>query len=269
VTLGVVTLAWALSTPALAAPGDPFGGDDTGCAASTKLGNSCAKAVLVTIVKLRRSVLGCHLTQAGQAFKTGMGTPGFSNQEELCEVGNPQNSAKAKFDGRIANLAARGCDATVIANANAARDVILADQTTPGSMDALNGAFFCDPTSGNLIDPGGDDAGYIPSTDDHYKCSVVVAKAWSKLDTYVSKCHYRMGLAVFADRPFDEDACEDGDPSRSALARYNATVGKYIAAGICPPCLADAGPTSALSLGTTRVSEADADLGDTYVCPGP
>jgi hypothetical protein len=264
-----MTLTWALATPALAAPGDPLGGDDTGCAASTTVGNRCAKAVLVTLVKLRRSVIGCHLTQAGQAFQTGMGTPGFSNAEENCEVGNPSQSAKAKFDAKIAALAAKGCDAGVIANANAARDVILADQTTSGSLDALNGAFFCDATSGNLIDPGGDDAGYIPSTADNYKCSVAVAKAWTKLDTLVARCHHKLGAAVFASRVFDEDACEDGDPSRSALARYDTVVGKYIGLGICPPCLANPGPTSALALGTSLVSDADAALGDVYVCPGP
>jgi hypothetical protein len=253
--------------PAWAAPGDPFGDDDTGCAPTTKQGLSCAKKVHSLVNKLRRTVLKCHLTHATHAFKNGMGTPGFSNAEENCEIGPSATSAKAKFDDKIASLAAV-CDATVIANANARRDVILGDQNVVGSLDNLNSTFFCDPTSGNLIDPGGDDGGYIPANDNNYKCSVVVAKLWSKLDTAVYKCHTKMAASVWAGKPFDEEACEDTG-IKSALARYDTYLNKYITAGICPPCLTDAGPTNAAALGTSTVADGDAQLGEVYVCPGP
>ena len=114
--------------------------------------------------------------------------------------------------------------------------------------------------------PGGDDGGYIPSTPEHYKCSLAVAKLWYRLDGYVSKCHTKLAASVWANKPFDEEACEEvGD--YSALGKYNAGVGKYIQAGICPPCLAN--PPGALGLGTSTVSDADANLQEVYICPGP
>lgn len=250
--------------PALAAPGDPFGGDDAGCVPSTKLGLICAKKALATLVKLRASVLKCHLTMAGLAFQTGHSSPGFSNSEDNCEDGNPSNSAKAKFDARMAALAGIGCDATLLANANARGATILADQGTTGSMDALNGTFFCDATSGDLLDPGGDDAGYIPATAANYKCSVVVAKAWAKLDKYLYSCHTKAAAVGFKSGIFDEEACEDTG-LKSAHAKYDAYVNRYIAAGICPPCLVSGAPT----LGTDTVAGADADLDEVYICPGP
>jgi hypothetical protein len=260
--LGYLLMAAA---PALAAPGDPFGGDDTGCVPSTKLGLSCAKKVGTVVFKLKRAVLKCHLTQAELAFKTGHSSPGFDNSEEHCEVGNPSNSAKAKFDEKIAQYAASGCSATVIANANTTRDEILADQNTAGSLDELNGLFFCDSASGALIaDTTGadqDEGGWIPNTPENFKCSVAVAKAWSKLDGYVLKCHQKMAAYGFKGTSvFDEESCES-----LALSKYSAAVNKYVSGGICPPCLASNGP----ALGPATVATADANLEDVYVCPAP
>src|SRR6266446_3668532 len=169
-------LALAGGPAALAAPGDPLGGDDTGCAPTTMAGLGCAKKVESLLYKLRAGIVKCHITMAGQAFKTGMSTNGFSNAEDNCSVGPSNTSVKAKFDDRIDTLESNGCDATVIANARAARDTLLGDQSVTGSLDALNGTFFCDATSGNLLDPGGDDAGYIPASADNFKCDVVIAK---------------------------------------------------------------------------------------------
>lgn len=265
----LVAVAFLLSAvPALPAPGDPLGGDDTGCAPSTKLGLICGKKVLGSITKLEQSLIKCHLTQVGHAFQNGTGTPGFGNAEDNCSVGPSSTSAKAKFDARIAVLAAKGCDATVIANANAARDVILGDQTMVGSMDSLNGTFFCDATSGNPIDPGGDDAGFIPATDDNFKCEVSVAKGWRKLIKYLYTCHSKQAVTVYKGGVFDEEACEDTG-GKSGLDKYNARVNKLIAAGICPSCVTDAGTTNALALGTSTVADADANLQNVYICPGP
>jgi hypothetical protein len=258
-TLGCVLAA----APALAAPGDPLGGDDTGCTPSTKLGVSCAKKVHKLLVKLRYSVIKCHLTQADHAFKNGSGTEGFSNAEENCEIGPSNTSAKNKFNAKLASYLANGCDATVVANAEAARDVILGDQSVVGSMDNLNAAFFCDATSGNLIDPGGDDGGYIPATPENFKCSAVVAKSWSKLDAYLYKCHAKLAASVFTNRVFDEEVeCED-----RYAPRIDAAIQKYITAGFCPPCLAD--PPGALGLTADLRTSSDANLQDVYICPGP
>jgi len=264
-----IASAFLLSAvPALPMPGDSLGGDETGCAPSTKLGLSCGKKVLGLVTKLEQSLIKCHLTQAGHAFQNGMGTPGFGNAEDNCSVGPSSTSAKAKFDARIALLAAKGCDGTVLANANTARDLILGDQTVVGSMDNLNGTFFCDATSGNPIDPGGDDAGFIPANDDNYKCEVGVAKGWYKLIKYLYTCHAKLAGAVYKGGVFDEEACEDTG-GNSGLDKYNALVNKLIAAGICPSCVTDAGTTNALALGTSTVAGADANLQNVYICPGP
>jgi hypothetical protein len=263
-----IALACLVAAPAWAAPGDPFGGDDTGCAPTTSQGLSCARKAHILLAKLKRSVLGCHLTQAGLAFKAGEGQPGFSNAEENCEIGPSEKSAKAKFDAIMAKLAF-ACDATVVANANARRDVILGDENVIGSLDNLNATFFCDATSGNEIDPGGDDGGWIPSVPEHYKCSVSIAKLWSKLDASVAKCHDKLAVSIYGGKPFDEDACEDVG-EKSALARYNAKVAKLVLYGICPPCLVDPmAPTNATTLGLATVADGDNQLGDIFVCPGP
>jgi hypothetical protein len=256
-----------VAAPVLAAPGDPLGGDDTGCAPSTKLGLNCAKKTLAILTKLRKAVISCHLKQADLAFKAGEAQPGFGEAEENCEIGPSATSAKNKFDGYLAKLAASGCDATVLANAAATGDVLLGGDDVPGSLDSLNATFFCDPTSGEEIDPDGDDGGFIPATEENFKCSAAVAKYWAKHNYYVDRCHMKLAAAIFVGKPFDEEACEETDPRTSALARYNAGVGKYIAAGYCPPCLAD--PPGALGLGTGTIADADASLEDVYICPGP
>ena len=263
-----IALACLVAAPVWAAPGDPLGGDDTGCAPTTKQGLSCARKASALLTKLKRAVLSCHLTQANHAFKNGSGTPGFSNAEENCEVGPSGKSAKEVFDAIMAKLAF-ACDATVVANANARRDVVLGDENTVGSLDNLNATFFCDATSGNEIDPGGDDGGFIPATPENYKCSAYVAKLWSKLDTSVAKCHDKLAVSIFAGKPFDEEACEDTG-LKSALARYNDKLNRIIAYGICPPCLTDAmAPTNAAALGAATVANADSQLQEVYICPGP
>jgi hypothetical protein len=257
------------ATPVLAAPGDPLGGDDTGCAPNTLLGLTCARKVDRELGKLKARVVKCHLTQATAAFKTGMSTPGFSNAEENCEIGPSNTSAKAKFDSKMAALAGNGCDATVLANANAARDIILGDESVVGSMDNLNATFFCDATSGNEIDPGGDDGGWIPATSANLKCSITVAKSWAKLaGSSTVKCHEKLALYTFKGAFFDEELCEDTG-GKSALDKYNLKVNKAIAYNLCPPCVTDPGPTNALALGTSAVADSDADLQDVYICPGP
>lgn len=261
-------LAVGPTAAAWAAPGDPLGGDDTGCAPTTKQGLSCGLKTHALLAKLKRAVLVCHLTQAGHAFQNGMGTNGFSNAEENCEIGPSATAAKAKFDAYMAKLALI-CDPTLVANVNARGATIVGDQSTAGSMDALNATFFCDATSGNQIDPGGDDGGYIPATPENYKCSVAVAKLWSKLDYSVFKCHQKLVRSVFGGKPFDEEACEDTG-IKSALTVYDAKVNGYIASGICPPCLADPMmSTNAIALGASTVADGDAQLQEPYVCPGP
>jgi hypothetical protein len=263
ITLPAVALGVLLAAPVTAAPGDPFGGDDTGCTPTTKLGLNCAKAALSTLTKLRKAALVCHLKQEDLAFKAGEGELGFSNAEENCELGPSSNSAKNKFDARMTALIGKGCDATLIANALARGAAIVGDASTAGSLDAMSASIFCDATSGNTIEPDGDDSiGWIPATPENQKCSVSVAKLWIKLSGYADKCHTRLAASVYSNRVFDEEACES-----LYLSRYQASVGKLVQVGYCPPCLAD--PPGAAGIGTDTVAAADAELGEVYVCPGP
>ena len=155
-----IALGCLLAVPVWAAPGDPLGGDDTGCAPTTKQGLSCGLKIHALLAKLKRAALVCHLTQDGHAFQTGMGTPGFANAEDNCETGPSSQSAKAKFDAKMAKLSIL-CDPTVVANANARRDTILGNAATPGSLDSLNANAFCDATTGIEIDAG-ENIGFIP-----------------------------------------------------------------------------------------------------------
>jgi hypothetical protein len=259
----------AFATPTFAAPGDPFGGDDTGCVPADKAGLSCAKIVSSALAKLNASVIKCHIVQAGHAFQAGHSSNGFDNAEENCEEGPSNTSAKAKFDARM-EKAALVCPAAVITSANARRDTLLAGQSNPDSLDALNGSFFCDNTSGNTIaEPGGDDAGSIPSSSANFKCSAGLSKGWAKLVVTVYKCHVKAAVSGFKSSLFDEDGCEDGAPPlRSALARYNAQVQKYIDAGICPTCLTDSmSATNAFALGSAAVGDLDTQNAEIFPCP--
>lgn len=253
--------------PAAAGPGDPFGGSETGCIPSDKLGLTCGKIFTSALGKLNARVIKCHLVQAGHAFQTGHSSTGFDNAEENCSIGNPTNSAKAKFDAYQAK-ASFYCAPAVVAAMAARRDTILADASNPASLDALNGAFFCDNTTGlTIAEPGGgdaDEAGFIPADAGNYKCSVLVAKAYSKLVYSVYKCHGKAALAGFGNKPFDTDLCEETVP-KGALARYDAYVQKAIVAGICPPCLA----STASALGSAALAALDTQNAEIYPCPGP
>ena len=72
----------------------------------------------------------------------------------------------------------------------------------------------------------------------------------------------KLATSVFSNRVFHENACES-----LYLSRYQAYVGKLVTVSYCPPCLAD--PLGAAGIGTATVADADAQLGDVYICPGP
>lgn len=264
----IIALSMALVMAASALAGPPFGGDDTGCVPADKVANICGQRMAQALSKLNAKVIKCHLVQAGQAFKTNHSSPGFDNAEENCEQGPSNTSAKAKFDAVLMKYTPM-CDPVVIANTQARGAVILADQSNPDSLDALNGSFFCDDGSGlTIAEPGGDDAGFIPPAADDYKCSVAVAKAYSKLLVAVYKCHYKAAKAALLGKPFDEEGCEDVTPLKSALARYNAQVQKYIGIGGCPSCLADPpNAPAALALGANAVANLDAQNAEIFPCP--
>jgi len=261
--VGAVIAIACAAAPVFAGP--PFGGDDTGCVPDDKLGLYCGRIVTGALGKLNANIIKCHMVQEGHAFQTGHSAVGFDNAEENCTLDNPTNSAKARFDKYMVKAAAY-CAPAVVTSANARAATLLADTSNPDSLDALNGSFFCDATTGlTIADPGGgdqDEAGFIPPDAGVHKCSRVVAKAYAKLVASVHKCHYRMAAYAFAGKPFDEELCEE-TPPKGALARYNAYVQKAIDAGICPACLV----SNAAALGSDAVADLDAQLVDVFPCP--
>ena len=266
VLAGLVLGGLVAAAPAVAAPGDPFGGDLSGCVPADKQTLSCGQKYGLALTKLRKNILKCNLKQASLAFKAGEGQEGFSNADEVCQTENPSNSARAKFEAYIAKLSLL-CPAAVHAAAVARGAQALAGADTPGSMDAMNDVFFCDATSGQPIDPGGNDGGFIPSNDDNDTCSVKVAKAWVKLDASLNKCHSYDARYGLVDRPFDDDTCEF-DALRGAVSKYDTYVQRLLDAGICPPCLADSLSSNyAITLGADLETARDGENAETFPCP--
>jgi hypothetical protein len=245
----------------VAAPGDPFGGDDTGCVPATKPELGCSVKVGKLLSKLIVSVLRCHMDQGAAAFR------GAGSGEQGCE-----QSAKSKFESDLAKLTHDGiCAQAVLDNAATQEGVLLADQTqtSPPSLDALNGTIFCDATSGVPIagtpgDPDDDDAGFVPATAENLKCAIGVAKNVIKLwSGILVRCHTKAAVAGFKSSAFDEEACENA-VKVGIRSRYDALAAKLTAAGICPACLDASGQAT---IGDDIQSRADQENGLVFVCP--
>lgn len=263
-TLGAVFLSVCLaSSAAHAAPGDPFGGSETGCIPSDEPGLACGKALTGAFSKLVAGVIKCHLSQVKGAFQAVGSSPAFDAAEEACTT-----KAKDKFDGALAKASA-SCDPAVVTAAGARRDAFLADTSNMTSLDSLNGAFFCDAASGlSIADAGGgdqDEAGSIPASADNYKCAVGFAKSVSKLLANIYKCHGKVAALGFVGKPFVPGACDD--MPKGARAKHNAAMEKLIAKGICPPCLADGGSGALpFALGAGTLSFLDSLNNEIYPC---
>jgi hypothetical protein len=261
VSLGACAGMCLTASVAVAAPGDAFGGDDTGCVPSDRAGVICGKVITKALAKLTANVIGCHIQQAITASHS---QGGAEELEEFCVV-DLDTSAKSEFDSVLARYAGR-CDPALIANAALRRDALLSDQTDPASLDALNGRFYCDSSSGMTIaEPGGDDAGYIPADFRSRLCSEFVAKAYATLLGKLYKCHVRAAQRGFSGKAFDEDACEDGAAPlrKGALTKYNLAVQAYMSSHSCPACLVSDAPT----LGTDTVNTLDAQNSESFPCP--
>ena len=260
ITVAAVALATSL---AFANPGDPFGGDDTGCAPDTKEHSGCEFRVAKSLARLVAVVTRCHITQAEAAFRgAGFGEGG-------CE-----QVARTKLDKILAGLAGLGfCPQAVLDNAAAQEATLLAGrtQTSPRSLDALNGDIFCDSTSGIPLaatpgDPDADDAGWVPNTPGNLKCAVGAAKNLAKLWVgIVVRCHVRAAGLLYKGEPADDEACEDG-AIFGIRSKYDKVVTKLVAAGICPSCLDAAGQAA---LGDAIEVRVDRENGLVFVCPAP
>jgi hypothetical protein len=243
----IVTVASGL---AFAAPGDPFGGAETGCVPDTLEAYKCEITITKMLGKLIEGTNKCHIKQASAAYK------GSTYDSELCEQKN-----KAKFDNSLLKYGPL-CGQDVLDNVAQLEADLLADQTqtTPPSLDALNGSFFCDTTSGTPIDSTGEEAGSVPATAEHYKCETSVSKyagdLWNDL---LSRCHVKAAVAGFKGNTYDEDACH-----ASERAQFNYYVNRLVLQGICPSCLDG---TAQAAIADAIEARADSENGLVFTCP--
>jgi peptidyl-Lys metalloendopeptidase len=83
--------------------------------------------------------------------------------------------------------------------------------------------------------------GFVPPDENTAKCELGVAKQLSKLAACASKCQVKLTDASVKNKPFDDDACEDGTGKpTSCRAAFDAASTKLLGSGTCPACL-DAG----------------------------
>jgi hypothetical protein len=235
--------------------------DDLGCVSNSKGHLGCSKAIAGAFAKAIKGTITCHLKQAEMRLK-GSSENGAGTSEENCE-NNPGKSAQGTLDKQLAAVEAKGiCDPLQVAGAATLEAELFG--AGPASLDAQNGSFFCDSSSAALI--GDDDAGFVPATDNMFKCQASVAKAVAKLIAAGTKCDYSMDKAFFFKAvDFDEEACEEHDPvrSRGALDKFNITRDKLVALGICPPCLDGAGIDAVAVAALTQLDGSNDEL---YPC---
>src|SRR5262245_19232200 len=244
IAIGSLFLAARVGFATPPAPGQHFdcsdGGDtscaadDAGCVSNTSGHLKCSSAIGKAFAKAVASVIKCHAKQAEMRFK-GASENGAGTSEENCEE-NPGNSAQGKLDATLTKLDTSGiCDPAQLSGA--ALEAAILFGTGMMSLDGQNGDVYCDSASMALI--GDDDAGSVPNTADNLKCDVTVGKMVARLVAFVVKCHDKMNKSFFKAVDFDEELCEETNPTShaGALDKYNQQRDKLAFLGICPPCL--------------------------------
>ena len=239
-------------------PGQPFGGDDTGCVPATRDLLSCSSRVAKALGTLANKVRKCHVKQADARYReVVLGGPSAADDED-CEA-----RAAAAFDRVLSRLGSGGrcVGDTVLSAAAAEAATLLADQSNSLSFDAQNGSVYCDAGSGAPIDPTGDDAGFVPNMKDHLHCADRAATNLSKLERRILKCHATAAERDFdlADPAFDEEACE-----AAALAKFDSAAARLAGKGLCPQCLDALGQHA---VATATAGQLDAANASAYPCP--
>jgi hypothetical protein len=241
---------------AYAAPGDPFGGDDPGCAPATAGNLNCGVQAARAVERMRRYVIKCHTEQAEARYAEVVEGDDETFNEERCE-----EEARARLAVKLIKLS-RTDDCVgsgVLGQAASYINTLTAGGATSGSLDALNGALYCDTTTGVPIDPSGDDAGTVPSSRNHLTCGGRVAKNALKLANDVSKCHRELAKQAYLGTPGDDETCE-----AAAISRF--TDGTASLDAMCPSCL-DASARADLADGL--LATLDDSNANFYPCPDP
>jgi len=169
----------------------------------------------------------CKRQQADNAFRILHPRPGSTPPPRFDEEGCARSQAKAPFDQALSALeGAGGCSPAALTNAHALGDTLVAGQSTPGSLDALDEAIYCDATSGTLIDPAGSassgGSGFVPSTARHLRCSDAVGTSLMLLARGLIRCHLRVARAAFHNQPIANQLAPGahGAPYTAQLAGF-------------------------------------------------
>jgi len=117
-------------------------------------------------------------------------------------------------------------------------------------------AFADPPGPGQPFDD--DDAGCVPDTTAHRKCSETLGKAFARLTAGVTSCHDRQARMAFSGSLYGEEACE-----AQAQQRLETTIAAV--APLCSPAqLALAAQEETDLLDSTNPRSLDAQNGDAY-----
>jgi len=250
ISIACATRAFAAPGPG---PGEPFGGDDAGCVPPTAPHLNCSLRIARAFDKLEAAVVKCHARQAKARYSTVVvGQPKVFD-EEACK-----SAVAARFDTTVSRLATGVCAGSSLLTTTAA------DRSTlVTTLAAPNGDVYCDASTATPIDPGGNDAGFVPATDAIRRCAEHVGANLRKLTTATWKCHRKAADKGFdlLDPQFDEAGCE-----AAAVAKYDTASARLISGGMCPPCL-DA-PAQHV-LGVANSARLDASNANAFPCPDP
>jgi uncharacterized repeat protein (TIGR02543 family) len=221
-----------------------FALEETGFVPSDKATAACEGGVAAALTKLSAAIAACHVSAGDAAFKE----KDFG--EEVCE-----QTARAAYDAATAKL--KGCPSCLDATARGA----LADQAET-TLDHHDGAIHCAGTA--PLD--NDDDGFVPPDKASRTCEDGIAKSAAKLLGCIARCHTKTVSQALKAKPFNEEACESTDPTKSCRAKYDAAVGRLLASTrlLCPACL---GATEVAQLGDETERDIDTIRGTIY-CAG-
>lgn len=233
-SLALVPILSSLVMAGVALAGTPFGGDDTGFIPPDATTLKCESTVAKNLSKLGLAISICHFKAADAGVKA------KTFDEEACEA-----AARGKYDQANAKLT--GCPSCL--------DTAALGNNAESQLDQLlNGAVYCDNTSGKPL-ADGDDSGFVPANAAAEKCQNAVTKQIPKLAGTVTKCHGKFAKLAMKNVSFDEEGCEN-----AAAAKFDAFTAKLTN---CPACLSGGFP-----FGQAIVTGADLANGGTY-CASP
>src|SRR5439155_1394400 len=129
----------------LAAPGDPLGPDDTGCAPASREELRCESTLADALSTLVAQMTRCKLQQADNAFRILYPRSGSTQPPRFDEERCAQSQAKAPFDLALSQLEGAGlCPPAALVNAHELGNTLIAGPLTPGSPGVFSGAVYCD-----------------------------------------------------------------------------------------------------------------------------